>query len=295
MRLARIYRREVHRVQVFDFGGFSDLIAKELSTRMLMEHRDAQGQEVFTSQAWRRLFDIKGPLVHELILEFFNTFRFEEVVLDLDTTGVLQFELGGARHRLSLRQFILALGLHTTEEMKTVRFGAYSSESARQILNKRDLRDYWIRISFAGDFFGTSPPYTSIKDPILRLCHRLIACSIAGRSQGLMVIDPALLVTDMTELVRLRIYAKFRDTWAWVPAGPSRQEGNARGVTEEASVAPGGGDEDEEMPQAVPLPPRTQNKRIARLDEEVHGMQEALQDQREVLDNMASDFSRFTT
>nr|GEZ01503.1 hypothetical protein [Tanacetum cinerariifolium] len=146
---------------------------------------------------------------------FFNTFRFEEAVLDLDTTGVLQFELGGGRHRLSLRQFILALGLHTTEEMKTVGFGAYSSESARQILNKRDLRDYWIRISFAGDFFGTSPSYTSIRDPILRLCHRLIACNIAGRSQ----------------------------------------EGDARGVTEEASVAPGGGDEDEEMPQAMPPPP----------------------------------------
>nr|GEZ90004.1 hypothetical protein [Tanacetum cinerariifolium] len=45
------------------------------ATRMLMEHKDAQGQIVFTSRAWRRLFDIRGPLVHELILEFFSTFR----------------------------------------------------------------------------------------------------------------------------------------------------------------------------------------------------------------------------
>ncbi|GJW67912.1 hypothetical protein Tco_0122336 [Tanacetum coccineum] len=52
--------------------------------RMLMEHKDAQGQTVFTSQAWRRLFEIRGPLVHELILEFFSTFRFKEGVLDLD-------------------------------------------------------------------------------------------------------------------------------------------------------------------------------------------------------------------
>ncbi|GKD47563.1 hypothetical protein Tco_1276539, partial [Tanacetum coccineum] len=64
--------------------------------------------------------------------------------------------------------------------------------------------------------------------------------------------------------------------------------------TEEASVAPGGGDEDKEMPQAVP-PPRTQGERIARLEEEVHGMREALQGQRVVLDSMAHDFSRFTT
>ncbi|GKD59354.1 hypothetical protein Tco_1296863 [Tanacetum coccineum] len=95
-RLDRIYRIEVHRVQVFDFGGFPNLIAERLSTRMLMEHMDAQGQSVFTSRAWRRLFDIRGPLVHELILEFFSTFRFGEVVLDLDTARALQFQLGGA-------------------------------------------------------------------------------------------------------------------------------------------------------------------------------------------------------
>nr|GEV33025.1 hypothetical protein [Tanacetum cinerariifolium] len=42
-RLARIYMREVHRVQVFNFGGLLNLMADELSARMLMEHRDAQG------------------------------------------------------------------------------------------------------------------------------------------------------------------------------------------------------------------------------------------------------------
>ncbi|GKF85682.1 hypothetical protein Tco_0253509, partial [Tanacetum coccineum] len=44
-------------------------------------------------------------------------------------------------------QFILALGLHTTEEMETVRFGAYWAKSVRQIPDKGDLRDYWIGIS----------------------------------------------------------------------------------------------------------------------------------------------------
>ncbi|GKG33524.1 hypothetical protein Tco_0433683, partial [Tanacetum coccineum] len=29
-----------------------------------------EGHIVFTSRAWRRLFDIRGLLVHELILEF---------------------------------------------------------------------------------------------------------------------------------------------------------------------------------------------------------------------------------
>ncbi|GKB76655.1 hypothetical protein Tco_0943550 [Tanacetum coccineum] len=39
-------------------------------------------------------------------------------------------------------------------------------------------------ISSARDFLGTAPSYTLIRDPILRLCHRLIACSIVVRSQA---------------------------------------------------------------------------------------------------------------
>ncbi|GKG13393.1 hypothetical protein Tco_0350353 [Tanacetum coccineum] len=66
-------------------------MAEGLSGKMLMEHGDAQGQSVFTSRAWRRLFEIRGLLVHELILELFSTFRFKEAVLDLDIAGTLQF------------------------------------------------------------------------------------------------------------------------------------------------------------------------------------------------------------
>ncbi|GKC33966.1 hypothetical protein Tco_1046350, partial [Tanacetum coccineum] len=89
VRLTRIYRKEVHRVQVFDFRGLSDLMTEGLSARMLMEHRDAQGVSLFTSRAWRRLFDIRGPLVHELILDFFSTFRFGQAILNLDALRAL--------------------------------------------------------------------------------------------------------------------------------------------------------------------------------------------------------------
>nr|GEX81129.1 photosystem II CP43, chloroplastic [Tanacetum cinerariifolium] len=79
------------------------------------------------------------------------------------------------------------------------------------------------------------------------------------------------------------------------PRRPTRQEGDTEGVVEEDPVAPGGGDEDEELPQDVSPSPRTQGERIDRLKEEVHGMCEALQGQRKVMDSMAHDFSRFTT
>ncbi|GKF81736.1 hypothetical protein Tco_0240338, partial [Tanacetum coccineum] len=82
---------------------------------------------------------------------------------------------------------------------------------------------------------------------------------------------------------------------AWVPARPARQERGVGGVAKEALVASGGSDEDEEMPQAVPPLPRTQGERIARLEDEVHGMHEELQGQREVLDSMAHEFFMFST
>nr|GEY45821.1 hypothetical protein [Tanacetum cinerariifolium]GEY57744.1 hypothetical protein [Tanacetum cinerariifolium] len=87
------------------------------------------------------------------------------------------------------------------------------------------------------------------------------------RLQGLTVIATTLPIIYMTELVRLQICVEFGDTWAWVPAGPARQEGDVRGVAEEALMTPGGGDEDQEMPYAMSPLPRTQDERIARLKE----------------------------
>ncbi|GJZ64409.1 hypothetical protein Tco_0620830 [Tanacetum coccineum] len=256
---------------------------KVLSARMLMEHSDAQGQSVFTIRAWRRLFNIRGPLVHELILEFFITFRFGDV----------------------------------------------------------------IGVSSVGDFLGTTPSYTAIQDPVLRLCHRLIACSIAGRSQapekvtvtdlfyfrgmdvgsvnvpyllarylrlfaagrksgahissgqfvarlaehfglltaeilqGLTVIAPKLPIIDMAELVRLQICMEVDDTWAWVAMGPERQPGVVAG----AHRLP---------PPPPPTAARTMSQRMAILEEDVHDIHGALAEQREVICAVARDFSRFT-
>ncbi|GJT62267.1 hypothetical protein Tco_1005800 [Tanacetum coccineum] len=234
-RLARIYRREVHKVQVFDFGGLPDLMAEGLSTRMLMDHRDAQGQ---------------------------------------------------------------------------------IGESARQIPDKGDLRDYWIGISSAGDFLGTALSYTSIRDMILRLCYRLIACNITGRSQT----PEKVTVTDLFYLRGmdvgsvnflylldryLRLFSLGRKQgamisgWQFVARLANHfgllTEERLQGLTvfapalpvidmaklPDAAAGAPGSDEDapivDEGDQAVPAP--------------IHG---ALVEQREVIGAMARDFSIFT-
>nr|GFB51802.1 hypothetical protein [Tanacetum cinerariifolium] len=131
-------------------------------------------------------------------------------------------------------------------------------------------------ISSAWDFLGTSPSYTLIMDLMLRLCHRLIACSIAERSQapekerllGLTVITPTLPVIDMAELVSLQICKNIDDTWAWVAQGPERQQ----------------------APQ-LPLAARFMPQRMSMTEDDVHEIKGAIGEHREVVDVMARDFS----
>ncbi|GJX91727.1 hypothetical protein Tco_0345053 [Tanacetum coccineum] len=81
--------------------------------------------------------------------------RIAEGIFDLDVAGTLQFQLGGTRCRMSW-----------------------------EVADKGDLSTYLTGISFNGDCLGIVPSYTSIKDPLIRLCHRLIAFSIDRRSQA---------------------------------------------------------------------------------------------------------------
>ncbi|GJR99013.1 hypothetical protein Tco_0271187 [Tanacetum coccineum] len=177
------------------------------------------------------------------------------------------------------------------EEMETARFGLYWVEGARQISNKGDLSAYLRGISSEWD-----------------LCQRLIACNIAWRSHA----PEKVTVTDLFYLRGtdvgsvnipyllaryLRMFASGRkreaiisrgrffceeldDTCAWVALRPERQLDATAGAPE---VIEGAHDVDEGA------------QRIARLEEDMHGMRRALAEQREVLDSMAHDFSRFTT
>ncbi|GJZ71405.1 hypothetical protein Tco_0635256 [Tanacetum coccineum] len=53
-----------------DADGMLELMKDGLFARMVIEHRHDVGVVVFASRAWGRLFDTRGPLVRELILEF---------------------------------------------------------------------------------------------------------------------------------------------------------------------------------------------------------------------------------
>ncbi|GJZ80259.1 hypothetical protein Tco_0645253 [Tanacetum coccineum] len=83
---------------------------------------------------------------------------------------------------LSMNHWLAHLGFE--REMETHGFGAYWADSLRVIAFKAKLADYWVRISSSGDFLSIVPSYTMIKEPLRRLCHRLIMFTITGRGQA---------------------------------------------------------------------------------------------------------------
>ncbi|GJR12209.1 hypothetical protein Tco_0794861 [Tanacetum coccineum] len=151
------------------------------------------------------------------------------------------------------------MGLHTAEEMESAGFGAYWAESARQIPDKGDLSAYWRGISSEGDFLGFAPSYTTIINPILRLCPRFITCSIAGRSQA----PKKVIVTDLFYLRGIDVgsvnipylLARYLRRFAsgkkrGVTLGPERHPDTAAGSLEVTEGAPNV----DEGAQAVPTP-----------------------------------------
>ncbi|GKE20969.1 hypothetical protein Tco_1432481, partial [Tanacetum coccineum] len=83
-RLEMIFGRSVNRVHVLDFLGFTDEIRGTLADGLRMVYTKDDGQELITSHAWRRLFEIQGPLVREFILEFLSTYRMSDSEMGLD-------------------------------------------------------------------------------------------------------------------------------------------------------------------------------------------------------------------
>ncbi|GKD61039.1 hypothetical protein Tco_1298548 [Tanacetum coccineum] len=69
-----------------------------------MVYAGDDAQPLFTSHAWRRLFEVKGPLVREFILEFLSTCRMSDTETGLVVADTQCFQLGGARRRMTWRE-----------------------------------------------------------------------------------------------------------------------------------------------------------------------------------------------
>nr|GEU64111.1 hypothetical protein [Tanacetum cinerariifolium] len=160
-------------------------------------------------------------------------------------------------------------------EMAEHWFKAYWSGSERVILDKGDLRDYWVEISSDRDFLGLAPSYVHIKDPVRRLCHRMIACSIFGQGQGAERITGVVLFYLQTMDCRTANVPYLLAQYLFHHAKGRKSGARLSGGHFIGHLAIQAHAQAPQPPPPAPQP-RTMSLRIDRLEEEVREMQQII-------------------
>ncbi|GJR96307.1 hypothetical protein Tco_0268481 [Tanacetum coccineum] len=123
--------------------------------------REAESkEETFTLVAWIRAFNINEPIYAKLCHEFYSTYEFDEVCADDEL-----------------------LGLYQAVELEEDGFSVYFEGGLRSDDNF-NATDYWLSIS-REENLGLSRSHTStIKNPILRVIHKMISYRLCWRTTG---------------------------------------------------------------------------------------------------------------
>ncbi|GJX35963.1 hypothetical protein Tco_0247520 [Tanacetum coccineum] len=83
---------------------------------------------------------------------------------------------------MSMRQFTLALGLYTEEEMNNSLFEFFHDACVQNRPNNYNPNTYCVEITTQNHYDSRHPPsYTTIKNPIRHLVYKLLTLSIVGR------------------------------------------------------------------------------------------------------------------
>ncbi|GJR08335.1 hypothetical protein Tco_0790987 [Tanacetum coccineum] len=126
---------------------------EEIDDMLRIRVREAESdEEIFTSMAWIRAFNINEPIYAELCHEFYSTYEFDEV-----------------------------LGLYQAVELEEDGFNVYFEGGLRNDDNF-NAQDCWLSIS-REDNLGLSRSHTStIRNPILRVIHKMITYGLCQRT-----------------------------------------------------------------------------------------------------------------
>nr|GEY47554.1 hypothetical protein [Tanacetum cinerariifolium] len=137
-------------------------------------------EEIFTSVAWIRAFNINEPIYAELCHEFYSTYEFEEVCTgdELQSKQIIRFRLGRRAHYLTLLEFARRLGLYQVNELEEEGFNVYFKGGLHSD-EHFNAQDSWLSIS-REEHLGLSRSHTfTIRNPILRVTPKWVCkCSL---------------------------------------------------------------------------------------------------------------------
>ncbi|GKD01684.1 hypothetical protein Tco_1171958 [Tanacetum coccineum] len=156
----------------------------EIDDMLRIRLRDAESNEdIFTYVAWIRAFNIKEPIYAKLCQEFYSTYEFDEVCDDdeLQSKKIIKFRLGRRAHNLTLLEFTRRLGLYHADELVDDEFDVYFQGGLHSDDNF-NAQEYWLSIS-KEESLGLSRSHAStIRNPILRVIHKLITYGLCQRT-----------------------------------------------------------------------------------------------------------------
>ncbi|GJX13113.1 hypothetical protein Tco_0204871 [Tanacetum coccineum] len=121
----------------------------EIDEMLRIKLREARSnEEIFTSVAWIRAFNINELIYSELCHEFYSTYEFDEVCVDdeLQTKKIIKFRLSGRAHSLTLVEFAHRLGLYHAGELDKEGFNVYFQGGLHSD-EHFNTQEYWLSIS----------------------------------------------------------------------------------------------------------------------------------------------------
>ncbi|GJV78779.1 hypothetical protein Tco_1514649 [Tanacetum coccineum] len=126
---------------------------EEIDDMLRIRLREAEtNEEIFTSVAWIRAFNINEPIYVELCHEFYSTYEFDKVCADdeLQTKKIIKFRLGGHAHSLTLLEFARRLGLYQAVELDKEGLMFTLKETPNGYANVAWLIARWMKTKGAG-------------------------------------------------------------------------------------------------------------------------------------------------
>nr|GFB83415.1 hypothetical protein [Tanacetum cinerariifolium] len=178
-----VFLSQVHHDFLLSEGCNSEAKSKRKIDDMLrIKLREAESnKEIFTSIAWIRAFNIKEPIYTELCHEFYSTYEFDEVCADdeLQSKKIIKFRPGRRAYNLIAQR----LGLYHADELEEDGFDVYFQGGLCSDDNF-NAQEYWLSISKEKNLGLSRSHAFTIRNPILRVIHKMITYGLCQRTIG---------------------------------------------------------------------------------------------------------------
>ncbi|GKA69115.1 hypothetical protein Tco_0775179, partial [Tanacetum coccineum] len=175
-RLAQLFHRHIYSPCVMNW----DILNRMGCDGVIDDH-----EEIFTSVAWIRAYNINEQIYAGLCHEFYSTYEFDEVCAndELQTKKIIKFRLGGRSHNLTLLEFARTLGLYQATELDEDRFNVYFEGGLRSD-EHFNTHEYWMSIGREESLSFSMSHASTIRFPILRVIHKIITYGLCQRTTG---------------------------------------------------------------------------------------------------------------